>query len=196
MALSASNAAADAKATGNALAGKLSTNGGTINGNLTIQNGTQPELVVKGSKPEVRIVSGNTYAGLLIKDGTCRIKTNSHDFQLPSRDGVLALAGDIPTTMPWGDITGKPPAFAPSKHKLTHSANGSDAISPNDIGAAPLVSPTFIGTPLAPDINKNTVSQIATKNYVDSSIEAASGGQTAGANMFLFTTPTVNNGSF
>jgi len=44
----------------------------------------------------------------------------------------------------WDDIQSKPSSFAPSKHASTHKSGGSDALTPADIGAAP-VSHTHSG---------------------------------------------------
>ena len=48
---------------------------------------------------------------LILADSSAQIQTYGTDglsFNLPSKSGTLALSSDIPTTMAWGNITGKP----------------------------------------------------------------------------------------
>ena len=45
-----------------------------------------------------------------------------------------------------------------------------DHVHPTDTSRAPLNSPTFTGTPTAPDIGANTSSQVTTKTYVDAQV--------------------------
>ncbi len=46
---------------------------------------------------------------------------------------------------PWAGITGKPASFTPTAHKATHTAGGTDVLTPADIGAAALVGANFTG---------------------------------------------------
>ena len=57
---------------------------------------------------------------------------------------LLYLEADA-GSVSWSEVYGKPSVFPPSSHASSHASNGSDALSPSDIGAAPAASPTFTG---------------------------------------------------
>lgn len=57
---------------------------------------------------------------------------------------LLYLEADA-DSVSWSEVYGKPSAFPPSSHASSHASNGSDALAPSDIGAAPAASPTFTG---------------------------------------------------
>lgn len=59
-------------------------------------------------------------------------KSNSYPAEIHD---TLALNSEIPTSLPWSAITGKPQSYTPSAHASTHAANGSDPITPSSIGA-------------------------------------------------------------
>jgi hypothetical protein len=42
--------------------------------------------------------------------------TANRDIKLPNASGTIALTSDIPTTIAWGNVTGKPSSFTPSSH--------------------------------------------------------------------------------
>ena len=75
-------------------------------------------------------------------------KVNSYPAEIHD---TLALNSDIPTSLPWSAITGKPQSFAPSVHASTHASNGSDPITPPSIGAVP-TSRTVNGKALSENV--------------------------------------------
>lgn len=108
-------------------------------GKLQINGGLKVQGRVVGSGDDEGIVidyASNNWAGLtlgspsakrsvfyLSTSGLPRWRYNdgsdSYDITHPGKAGTIALTSDIPTTMAWSSITGKPSTFTPSSH--THS---------------------------------------------------------------------------
>lgn len=70
-----------------ALADKVSISGGTMTGNLNINN----------TRPRLLLTDGTHDFGLKIVDGNKYIETEDYDYQLPDGDGTLALVAPNPT---------------------------------------------------------------------------------------------------
>lgn len=108
-------------------------------GKLQINGGLKVQGRVAGSGDDEGIVvdyASNNWAGLTLGSPSARRSvfylsssalprwryndgSNSYDIVHPSKAGTIALTSDIPTTMAWSSITGKPSTFTPSSH--THS---------------------------------------------------------------------------
>lgn len=108
-------------------------------GKLQINGGLKVQGRVIGSGDDEGIVidyANNNWAGLTLGSPSARRSvfylsssglprwryndgSNSYDIVHPSKAGTIALTSDIPTTMAWSSITGKPSTFTPSSH--THS---------------------------------------------------------------------------
>ena len=134
------NAATATKATqdgsGNVITSKYVTldTAQTISGTKTMTGGLNVSGRSAGGGDDEGIVVGfanNGYAGLCLggaasarsvfyfkSDGTKPFwryndGSASYDISHPSKSGTIALTSDIPTTIAWGNITGKPTAFNP-----------------------------------------------------------------------------------
>lgn len=108
-------------------------------GKMQINGGLKVQGRVVGSGDDEGIVidyANNNWAGLTLGSPSARRSvfylsssglprwryndgSNSYDIVHPGKAGTIALTSDIPTTMAWSSITGKPSTFTPSSH--THS---------------------------------------------------------------------------
>jgi len=100
----------------------------------------------------------------------------STDSRFPSADEKDALQGTYATPSNSNRyVTDADPRMTdsrdPNPHASTHASGSSDPISPEDIGAAPINSPSFTGTPTAPTPASGTNSTIiATTAFVQTEI--------------------------
>ena len=109
----------------------------TISGTKTMTGSLKVSGRYAGGGDDEGIIVGfanNGYAGLCLggpsearsvfyfkNDGTSPFwrynnGTSGYDIVHPAKSGTIALTSDIPTSMAWGSITGKPSTFTPSSH--------------------------------------------------------------------------------
>ena len=94
--------------------GALSSAGGTLLGNLTVES--------TGEKSEIRAEHGNEYISLQVKDNKATIETSDYTYIMPNSDGTVALTKNIPNV----------PAWALAAQKPTYSASEVGAYSTNE----------------------------------------------------------------
>lgn len=92
--------------------GALSSAGGTLLGNLTVEN--------TGEKSEISVEHGNEYIALRVKDNKATIETSDYTYEMPHGDGTVALTKNIPNV----------PAWALAAQKPTYTATEVGATSP------------------------------------------------------------------
>lgn len=194
----------NSKADGSHTHDYLSTSGGTLTNNtssnavLTIANSSySPKLTFSASG------GGHNPTISLAPDATGST-TGSYTVYLPAEDGTLALTSDIPTSMAWTSITGKPTSFTPSSHNQASSTiNAMTGYSKPSATSAISTSDTLnaaIGK-----LEKALDGKAASSHTHDVSIAASSGTNeltlahgtkyalTAGGQSFVFTMPSDNN---
>ena len=80
--------------------GALSSAGGTLLGNLTVES--------TGEKSEIRAGHGNEYISLQVKDNKATIETSDYTYTMPNSDGTVALTKNIPNVPEWALAAQKP----------------------------------------------------------------------------------------
>ena len=74
----------------------------------------------------------------------------TYESKIPSKSGTIALTSDIPTSMAWSNITGKPSTYAPSSH--THNYAGSSSAG-GAANSANVLNNVFTGRQTSGDID-------------------------------------------
>lgn len=85
--------------------GALPIGGGTMTGNLVMGYNTLFQIN-GGGNAKFQFSWGSALDNLIIS--AYRETSGSYSIRFPTREGLLALTSDIPTSMAWGAITGKP----------------------------------------------------------------------------------------
>lgn len=80
--------------------GALSSAGGTLLGNLTVES--------TGDKSEISVEHGNEYIALRVKDNKATIETSDYSYAMPHGDGTIALTKNIPNVPEWALAAQKP----------------------------------------------------------------------------------------
>ena len=80
--------------------GALSSAGGTLLGNLTVES--------TGEKSEISVEHGNEYIALRVKDNKATIETSDYTYEMPHGDGMVALTKNIPNVPEWALAAQKP----------------------------------------------------------------------------------------
>ena len=80
--------------------GALSSAGGTLLGDLTVES--------TGEKSEISVEHGNEYIALRVKDNKATIETSDYTYAMPHGDGTIALTKNIPNVPEWALATQKP----------------------------------------------------------------------------------------
>ena len=97
----------------------------------------------------------------LVTDLAGKAATSHNHAGADITSGTVAIAriptGTTGSTVPFGNDARFSDSRTPTVHKTTHAAGGSDALSPADIGAAPLTSPSFTGVSTFEAIVNNPV---------------------------------------
>ena len=156
--------------------------GSTTNGNQDLINNELLRIYLSahGANAYLNVGNATKYGGITLHSGngfygnivTDTLTTNNKTYTLPNKTGTIALVSDIPTTMAWSSITGKP-----TKITLTGAVTGEVSLGDGDLTLSTTANHTY-ALSIATDTGTSALTMYAATKYK----------LTAGGSTYIFTT--------